>query len=91
MATMADLDELALAMPEAVKELSGDGRPAYRVHGRRFLVHRGRFRMEYRDGAVDIAAGQFVIVPRGVEHRPLADEEVEGILFEPATTVRTGD
>jgi mannose-6-phosphate isomerase-like protein (cupin superfamily) len=56
-----------------------------------FLVHRGRFRMEYRDRAVEIEAGQFVIVPRGVEHRPVAEEEVEVILFEPATTVRTGD
>lgn len=56
-----------------------------------FLVHRGRFRMEFRDRTVDVGAGQFVIVPRGVEHRPVADEEVEVILFEPATTVRTGD
>jgi mannose-6-phosphate isomerase-like protein (cupin superfamily) len=56
-----------------------------------FLVHRGRFRMEYRDGVTDLSAGQFVIVPRGVEHRPVAEEEVEVILFEPATTVRTGD
>lgn len=59
-----------------------------------FLVHRGRFRMEIRDPgerAVEIAAGEFLIVPRGVEHRPVADEEVEVLLFEPATTVRTGD
>ncbi|MDH5234736.1 MAG: cupin domain-containing protein [Gemmatimonadota bacterium] len=56
-----------------------------------FLVHRGRFRMEFRGHSVDLAAGAFLVVPRGVEHRPVADEEVEVILFEPATTVRTGD
>ncbi len=56
-----------------------------------FLVHRGRFTMHFRDRAVEVAAGEFIVVPRGVEHRPVADEEVEVILFEPATTVRTGD
>lgn len=56
-----------------------------------FLVHRGRFRMEFRDRAVELRAGEFLIVPRGTEHRPVADEEVEVILFEPATTIRTGD
>lgn len=56
-----------------------------------FLVHRGRFRMEFRDRTVELRAGEFLIVPRATEHRPVADEEVEVILFEPATTVRTGD
>ena len=56
-----------------------------------FLVHRGRFRMEFRDRAVELGAGEFLIVPRGVEHRPVADEEVEVILFEPATTLNTGN
>ena len=56
-----------------------------------FLVHRGRFRMEFRDRSVELAAGEFLVVPRGTEHRPVADEEVEVVLFEPATTVRTGD
>jgi mannose-6-phosphate isomerase-like protein (cupin superfamily) len=56
-----------------------------------FLVHRGRFRMEFRDRAVELRAGEFLIVPRGTEHRPVADEEVEVVLFEPAGTVRTGD
>jgi hypothetical protein len=44
MATMADLDELALAMPATTKELSADGRPAYSVHGKLFCCHRGRRR-----------------------------------------------
>ena len=56
-----------------------------------FLVHRGRFRMELRDGDIELRAGDFLIVPRGVEHRPVADEEVEVILFEPAGTLNTGN
>jgi mannose-6-phosphate isomerase-like protein (cupin superfamily) len=56
-----------------------------------FLVHRGRFRMELRDREIELRAGDFLIVPRGVEHRPVADEEVEVILFEPAGTLNTGN
>ena len=56
-----------------------------------FLVHRGSFRMEFRDRTLMLRAGDFLIVPRGVEHRPVADEEVEVILFEPATTLNTGN
>ena len=56
-----------------------------------FLVHRGSFRMELRDRTVTLNAGDFLIVPRGVEHRPVADEEVEVILFEPASTLNTGN
>ena len=55
-----------------------------------FLVVRGHFRMDFRDRAVDLAAGEFLIVPRGVEHRPVAADEVEVLLFEPAGTVNTG-
>ena len=56
-----------------------------------FLVHRGRFRMQLRDREIELHAGDFLIVPRGVEHRPVADEEVEVILFEPAGTLNTGN
>jgi mannose-6-phosphate isomerase-like protein (cupin superfamily) len=56
-----------------------------------FLVHRGTFRMEFRDGTVELSAGDFLVVPRGVEHRPVADEEVEVLLFEPASTLNTGN
>ncbi|HJU64124.1 MAG TPA: cupin domain-containing protein [Gemmatimonadaceae bacterium] len=56
-----------------------------------FLVHRGTFRMEFRDRTVELSSGDFLIVPRGVEHRPVADEEVEVILFEPAGTLNTGN
>lgn len=56
-----------------------------------FYVVKGRFRMEFRDRTQDITAGEFLIVPRGVEHRPVADEEVEVMLFEPASTLNTGN
>ena len=56
-----------------------------------FLVHRGRFRMEFRDRSVTLESGDFLVVPRGVEHRPVADEEVEVVLFEPAGTLNTGN
>ncbi len=56
-----------------------------------FYVVKGRFRMEFRDRTLDIAAGEFLVVPRGVEHRPVADEEVEVMLFEPASTLNTGN
>jgi mannose-6-phosphate isomerase-like protein (cupin superfamily) len=56
-----------------------------------FLVHRGRFRMELRDRDIELEAGDFLIVPRGVEHRPVAEEEVEVVLFEPAGTLNTGN
>lgn len=56
-----------------------------------FLVHRGSFRMEFRDRTVKLEPGDFLIVPRGVEHRPVADAEAEVLLFEPATTLNTGN
>jgi mannose-6-phosphate isomerase-like protein (cupin superfamily) len=56
-----------------------------------FLVVKGRFRMEFRDRDVWLEEGEFLVVPRGVEHRPVADEEVAVLLFEPASTVNTGN
>ena len=56
-----------------------------------FLVVSGRFRMEFRDRHVWLEEGEFLIVPRGVEHRPVADEEVHVLLFEPSTTRNTGN
>ena len=61
-----------------------------------FLVVKGRFRMEYRekDGRERhewIEEGEFIVVPRGVEHRPVADEECWFLLFEPASTLNTGN
>ena len=56
-----------------------------------FLVINGCFRMEFRDRAIELAEGEFLIVPRGVEHRPVAEEEVHVLLFEPVGTLNTGD
>lgn len=55
-----------------------------------FLVVRGAFRMEFRDRTVELREGEMIVVTRGVEHRPVADEEVCVMLLEPATTVNTG-
>ena len=56
-----------------------------------FYVVRGRFRMEFRDRAVWVEEGEFIIVSRGVEHRPVAEEEAHVLLFEPASTLNTGN
>lgn len=56
-----------------------------------FLVWRGHMRVEFRDRTVELGPGEFLIVPRGVEHRTAADEEAEVVLFEPAGTRNTGD
>lgn len=56
-----------------------------------FYVAKGSFDMEYRDKTVTIHENEFIIVPRGVEHRPVAKEEVSVMLFEPATTLNTGN
>ena len=56
-----------------------------------FLVVRGRFRMDFRGRQEWVDEGEFLIVPRGVEHRPVAEEEVAILLFEPASTLNTGN
>jgi mannose-6-phosphate isomerase-like protein (cupin superfamily) len=65
-----------------------------------FLVVKGRFRIEFRDNAgeggrgtraVWLEEGEFIVVPRGVEHKPVADEECWILLFEPASTLNTGN
>ena len=56
-----------------------------------FLVVKGRFRMEFRDQHVWLEQGEFLVVPRGVEHRPVAEEEAHVLLFEPASTLNTGN
>jgi hypothetical protein len=81
MATLADLDELALALPETTKEVSDDGRPAFKVHGKLFCCHRGR-----RPDALDAATGErlddvlmFRVADLDVKELLLADER--GIFF----------
>lgn len=88
--------------PRIVAELNGQHVKLVRFQGEfvwhkhdhadeMFLVIEGRFRMDFRDKQVWLNAGEFIVVPRGVEHRPVADEEVQVMLFEPAGTVNTGD
>lgn len=56
-----------------------------------FLALKGNFRIEFRDKTVELAEGEFVIVPKGVEHRPVAETEVEVLLFEPKNVLNTGN
>jgi mannose-6-phosphate isomerase-like protein (cupin superfamily) len=60
-----------------------------------FLVTRGTLRMQFREGGqereVKIGPGEFVVVPKGTEHRPIGDEEVHIVLFEPRSTLNTGN
>jgi hypothetical protein len=98
MATMADLDELALAMPQTTKEVTDDDRPSYLVHGKRYLIHRGQ-----RPDAVDTETGErlddvlmFRVEDLGVKELMLTD--ARGIYFTtphfdgyPAALVRIPD
>ena len=56
-----------------------------------FMAVKGNFRIEFRDKIVELSEGEFLIVPRGVEHRPVADAEVEVLLFEPKNVLNTGN
>jgi mannose-6-phosphate isomerase-like protein (cupin superfamily) len=56
-----------------------------------FLVHKGRLLMRFRDREVWLEPGEFLVVPRGVEHQPVAQEECEVVLLEPRTTLNTGN
>lgn len=56
-----------------------------------FLVVRGRIRMCLRAGDLWVEQGEFIVIPRGVEHKPVAEEEADVLLFEPHSTLNTGD
>ena len=56
-----------------------------------FFIFKGKLKIEFRDKVVELNPGEMLIVPRGVEHRPIAEEEVLLMLFEPAATKHTGD
>ena len=56
-----------------------------------FLVIKGKLKMEFRDKIVEVMPGEFIIVPKGVEHKPVAEDEVHILLFEPASTLNTGN
>lgn len=88
--------------PRLAGEVNGTAIKLVRAHGEfvwhhhemedeMFLVVKGRFRMEFRDRTVEIGEGEMIIVPRGVEHRPVAEEPVDVLLVEPGTTLNTGN
>ncbi|HUX53874.1 MAG TPA: cupin domain-containing protein [Williamwhitmania sp.] len=56
-----------------------------------FFVLKGQFTLEFREKQVEVHEGEFIIVPRGVEHRPIAEHEVSVMLFEPKGTLNTGN
>jgi len=87
--------------PKVVAELNGqyvkvvkfEGEYVWHQHDDEdelFLVHKGTFRILLRDREIELAEGELFVVPRGVEHKPVADELCEVILFEPAATRNTG-
>ncbi len=99
-------DKLALISehwrPKVVAELNGQEVKLVKVRGEfvwhhhaaedeLFLVLRGALRIEFRDRSVTLGPGEMLVVPRGVEHRPVAEEEVELLLFEPAAVRNTGN
>lgn len=88
--------------PRIIGELNGQHVKAVKLKGEfvwhhhdhedeLFFVTKGKLKMEFRDKTVEVNPGEFIIVPRMLEHRPVAEQEVELILFEPATTVNTGN
>lgn len=88
--------------PRVIAELNGQEVKVVKLRGEfpwhhhagedeMFLVWKGEMRLEFRDRVVEMKAGDFCVVPRGVEHRPVAVEEVEVVLFEPAGVRNTGN
>lgn len=88
--------------PKVVAELNGQEVKLVKVQGEfvwhhheaedeLFLIHKGTLRIEFRDRVVTLGPGECLVVPRGVEHRPVAAEEVEMILFEPGGVRNTGN
>lgn len=88
--------------PKVVARMNDDEVKLVKMHGEfvwhrhdetdeLFLVLRGHLRIQLRDGAVELGPGQLYVVPRGVEHCPVADEETHALLLEPRGVVNTGD
>lgn len=99
-------DKLALIeehwRPKVIAQLNGQEVKLVRVKGEfvwhhhddvdeLFWVWKGQLRIEFRDRVVTLNPGELLVVPKGVEHRPVADEEVEMMLFEPAGVLNTGN
>lgn len=88
--------------PRIIGELNGQQVKAVKLKGEfiwhhhdhedeLFFVVKGKLRMDFRDKTVEVNEGEFIIVPHSVEHKPVADEEVHLLLFEPASTLNTGN
>ncbi len=88
--------------PKIVAELNGQEVKLVKLEGvfpwhhhekedEMFLVWRGRMSIEFRDRTVDLAEGELCVVPRGTEHRTMAEQESWVLLFEPAKTTNTGN
>jgi mannose-6-phosphate isomerase-like protein (cupin superfamily) len=88
--------------PKIVGELNGQHVRLVKLHGEfvwhhhddedeLFLVVKGQLLMKFRDREVWVNEGEFIIIPRGVEHLPVAEQEVHVVLLEPATTLNTGN
>jgi mannose-6-phosphate isomerase-like protein (cupin superfamily) len=88
--------------PKIIGELNGQHVKAVKLKGEftwhhhehedeLFLVIKGQLKMEFRDKTTIINEGEFIIVPKKVEHKPVAEDEVEVLLFEPAATLNTGN
>ncbi|MGB0715211.1 MAG: cupin domain-containing protein [Phycisphaerae bacterium] len=89
-------------MPRVVAELNGQHVRMAKIKGEfdwhhhdnedeLFLVLNGRMRLEFRDHVVELEQGEMAVVPKGVEHRPVAADECHIMLFEPASTINTGN
>ena len=88
--------------PKIVGELNGQNVKLARLKGEfvwhkhdnedeMFFIVEGTLKIEFRDRIVTLSQGEFLIIPKGIEHKPIADNEVLVMLFEPATTLNTGD
>ena len=88
--------------PKTIAEMNGQevklvkvkGEFPWHVHAdedEMFLVWRGNFRVEFLDHSVGLEAGEMIVIPRGIEHRTVSDEEAEVLIFEPAATRNTGN
>jgi len=88
--------------PRIVGELNGQQVKLVKLHGEfvwhkhededeLFYVIKGSFDMHFRDRIINIQENEFLIVPKGIDHKPVAEQEVSIMLFEPASTLNTGD
>ena len=91
---VGELNGLQASQPWLVKLVKFQGEFVWHHHDNEdelFYVVKGSFDMHLRDRIIAINTGEFLIMPRGIEHKPVAKEEVEIMLFEPASTINTGN